>query len=669
MESVYFDQTSKKKRTIYEADLNLDRTNRIYKTLNKLSNASVQFLKSGDLKEFSFATDRMRPLMAYINDNKVLISKHLEDSGDTEKKYKSAIQEFASNLTQNLKTINTVQETMNEIEFNPVFFLSDPLINAYLDNQVPLSWEFHHDLIMIINLDNRKLIDTLVERGQKRIFLLNGSLDMTELQENNSYPSDVVIHRLEDYENLKDSIMMFTGQPPRRFLCLDCGSDKTDIEIMDEIKFSLERGREAAWIRFNTLNRGDAVKILDNLNNIVKTQQTSAFHKKFVGHSAIIVCPGPSLSKNIDMLKKAKGKVLIIAVLHAYGALKKAGIVPDIVIHTDPFSLKNLYFERDGEEISQWDEWIENNDFSKVPYFITSSMGAPYMFDIPSEKVLWMSPGQKVGQHLPIDVFDYNRVGGSVSHSAFDLMVEFGFTNIALVGQDLAFADNGALYTDNAHLDMSAFRLKALGERFKVKGFYGDEVETNNTFYFFAQSYEIFAKELKESGLELFNCTEGGMHLNGFTHCSLVEFLKKNADISKGESIKDVFSKVIKSPNKDEFDKKTMRQYVTKNMSLGSEIATFIEGAIEIIRKGDYSDHKIAKFDKLQNKVIKKMKRNYFFELGLQRELYMLQSGLGADRSLEGQLAFHMDFLSSAKAFNGKFRKALKEQYRLLASH
>ena len=47
---------------------------------------------------------------------------------------------------------------MNEIEFNPVFFLSDPLINAYLDNQVPLSWEFHHDLIMIINLDNRKLI-------------------------------------------------------------------------------------------------------------------------------------------------------------------------------------------------------------------------------------------------------------------------------------------------------------------------------------------------------------------------------------------------------------------------------------------------------------------------------------------------------------------------------
>ena len=669
METVYFDQTSKKRATIYDAELNLDRTTRIYATLNKLSNASLQFLKSADLKEFSFATDRMRPLMAYINDNNVLISKHLEDEGETKKTNKAAIQEFASNLTQNLKTISKVQETMNEIEFSPVFFLSDPLLNAYLDNQIPLSWEFHYDLVTIINLDNRKLIDTLVERGQRRIFLLNGSIDMTELAQNNSYPSDVIVHRVENYEELKESIMLFNAQPPRRYLALDCGDVKTDLNIMNEIRFTLERGREAAWIRFNTINRGDAVKILDNLNNIVKEQQTSEFHKKFAGHSAIIVCPGPSLSKNIDMLKKAKGKVLIIAVLHAFRPLKKAGIIPDIIIHTDPFSLKNLYFERDGKEVSQWDEWIENNDFSEVPYFITSSMGAPYMFDIPCEKILWMSPGQQIGEHLPIDVHDYYRIGGSVSHSAFDLMVEFGFKNIALVGQDLALASSGKLYTEDADLDMSEIRLQAMGERFKVKGFYGDDVETNNTFYFFAQSYKNFAAELKDSGINLFNCTEGGMYIDGFTHCALEEFLNKHADRTKEENIKDVFSKVIKSPKSDDHKQKEMRQYISKNISLGNEIGKYIDSAMEIVQKGDYSDHKIAKFDKIQNKVIKKMKRNYFFELGLQRELYMLQSGLGADRSLEGQLAFHMDFLSSAKAFNSKFRKALKEQFRLLASH
>ena len=104
--------------------------------------------------------------------------------------------------------------------------------------------------------------------------------------------------------------MMFNGPTSETISCLDCGSDKTDLKIMDEIKFTLERGREAAWIRFNTLNRGDAVKILDNLNNIVKTQQTSEFHKKFVGHSAIIVCPGPSLSRISICSKKLKGRFL-----------------------------------------------------------------------------------------------------------------------------------------------------------------------------------------------------------------------------------------------------------------------------------------------------------------------------------------------------------------------
>ena len=68
---------------------------------------------------------------------------------------------------------------------------------------------------------------------------------------------------------------------------------------------------------------------------------------------------------------------------------------------------------------------------------------------------------------LPIDLFDYTRVGGSVSHSALDLAIEFEFSNIALVGQDLALSENGDLYTKNAELDQSADRMARLGEVFK----------------------------------------------------------------------------------------------------------------------------------------------------------------------------------------------------------
>ena len=216
---------------------------------------------------------------------------------------------------------------------------------------------------------------------------------------------------------------------------------------------------------------------------------------------------------------------------------------------------------------------------------------------------------------------------------------------------------------------MSDKRLKAMGERFTVKGFYGDEVETNNTFYFFGQSYEMFAHELNKSEIGLFNCTEGGMYIEGFQHCSLKDFIDSKIKNLRDEGINEILSNVGEPDEKNASDKKAMRQYISKNMALGSEIASYIDGAMEIVSRRDFSEHKLGKFDKLQNKVIKKMKRNYFFELGLQPELYMLQSGLGADTSLEGQLAFHMDFLSSAKKLNGKFRKALKEQFRLLTSN
>ena len=162
---------------------------------------------------------------------------------------------------------------------------------------------------------------------------------------------------------MKDLLLEFNNQPPRRFLVLDCGTEKTDPEKMEDIRKMLERGREAAWIRFNTINRGDAVKILDNLDNIVKTQQASDFHNRFNGQSAIIVCPGPSLAKNIDALKKAKGKILIISVLHAFKALKQAGIIPDIIIHTDPGNLQAYHYKKDGKDTSYWTSWVEENDF------------------------------------------------------------------------------------------------------------------------------------------------------------------------------------------------------------------------------------------------------------------------------------------------------------------
>ena len=91
-----------------------------------------------------------------------------------------------------------------------------------------------------------------------------------------------------------------------------------------------------------------------------------------------------------------------------------------------------------------------------------------------------------------------------------------------------------------------------------------------------------------------------------------------------------------------------------------------IRDRIEIAEKNMHSDEDLAKFDKLQNKLIKKMKKNMFYSLGLQRDIYILQAGIRADNSLDGQLGFHRDFLRVARNLNNRFIKTYKEQLALL---
>ena len=86
-------ELQEKKGTIFDVDLDIVRTNRIYSTLFRLSEEAVGFLNSGNLQDFSFAADRMRPMLSYINDNSLLISKHLSEDAIKDKKFSHLEQE------------------------------------------------------------------------------------------------------------------------------------------------------------------------------------------------------------------------------------------------------------------------------------------------------------------------------------------------------------------------------------------------------------------------------------------------------------------------------------------------------------------------------------------------------------------------------------------------
>ena len=64
-------ETDRRVSLFKQIDLDLDRTKRVYKVLEKLSLNAMNQLKAGDLRGFSYSSDKMRPMLSYIADNEI----------------------------------------------------------------------------------------------------------------------------------------------------------------------------------------------------------------------------------------------------------------------------------------------------------------------------------------------------------------------------------------------------------------------------------------------------------------------------------------------------------------------------------------------------------------------------------------------------------------------
>ena len=116
------------------------------------------------------------------------------------------------------------------------------------------------------------------------------------------------------------------------------------------------------------------------------------------------------------------------------------------------------------------------------------------------------------------------------------------------------------------------------------------------------------------------------------------------------------------TPEQNQIRIKETIKFIGKNRVLANEIRDLIKILIPIAEKRSHSDDDLRKFDKLQGRMIKKMSKNKFYSLGLQRDIHILTSGLRADSSVDGQLGFHSDFLRVSRDLNKRFIQQLTDQ-------
>lgn len=184
-----------------------------------------------------------------------------------------------------------------------------------------------------------------------------------------------------------------------------------------------------AQININSLIAFGKRMIVNSLSNIkyLTNSNTILELKEIIpeGVPAIIVSAGPSVRNQIDYLKKAKGKAVIIAVDRIIDYLLDQGVEPDFVATIDP---------------KKPVQYFTNRTDLTIP--LMSFMESNYeIFDV--------HKGRKIICHCSdylIDIYVKNEktpplmyTGTSVATLAFMAAVTLGFKTIILVGQDLAY--------------------------------------------------------------------------------------------------------------------------------------------------------------------------------------------------------------------------------------
>lgn len=224
---------------------------------------------------------------------------------------------------------------------------------------------------------------------------------------------------------------------------------------------------------------------------------------------AIIVAAGPSLEKNVQYLKQAKGKMMIIAVDTALRYLVSQGVQPDLAVVADPKKPVRLF---------------EEDAVRKIPLALCSSANNEIIRMMKDEKLVFVSAEgayfekmyQIAGKHM------YTLSGGgSVATFAFVLARAWGYSKIVLVGQDLALAP------DKVHAGKDDVDLQKLSApKIEIEGYYGDKVYTSRDYNFYREWYEmIIPSKIGDLELEVINATEGGAKIKGATQMTLKEVI------------------------------------------------------------------------------------------------------------------------------------------------
>jgi hypothetical protein len=270
----------------------------------------------------------------------------------------------------------------------------------------------------------------------------------------------------------------------------------------------------------------------------------------------VIASGGPSLTKQLELLKSIRENILLIASGSTINTLIKNNITPDYVVTIDGNYRNYQHFENLD---------LKNTD---IIYSLSNNERILQKFNRPS--ISFVSDTTKNIQKYAERILDKKitllDAGASVANFALCVAQRISSGPITLIGQDLAYTNN------QSHAEYNIFKREIDpnkikdNEMFYVEGYLNDEVLTDYAFLVMKEVFEKLIKKFPDSE-RIFNSTEGGVKLKGFQQLSFSEFIDKYVDKNK---------KVTKV-NLSEFPVRTLSEWKSFLVRINNEIFDHIK--------------------------------------------------------------------------------------------
>lgn len=246
--------------------------------------------------------------------------------------------------------------------------------------------------------------------------------------------------------------------------------------------------------------------------------------------SAIIVSTGPSLTKQLPLLKQIQNYATILCIDASFPILVKAGIKPDIVLSLERVEATAKFYEDTPKDAHKG-----------VIFAITSIVHKRLKDALDGDEVQYSLRPFGYTNYFDIAEYGYLGIGMSAANMAYELVVHARFKRCIIIGQDLAFGEDGTSHAKDAIYgadEISKEAMEQKGQRVLVEKYGGGGmIESTKIWKLFLTFYE---RDIANTPypIEVINATEGGARIQGTKEMPFKDAIKRIDKTRKKSPIK-----------------------------------------------------------------------------------------------------------------------------------